>query len=99
MTASAETLARVRVGEPINVRNLTIFPLFSEQKQTQSYLTLDEALAKGVAETTEISEAGSVPELRFRNRGDLPVLLLDGEELTGAKQNRVLNLSILVALK
>jgi hypothetical protein len=28
--------------------------------------------------------------------GERPVLLLDGEELVGAKQNRVLNLSVLV---
>jgi hypothetical protein len=36
-----------------------------------------------------------VPQLLFRNFGDLAVFLLDGEELVGAKQNRVLNLSIL----
>ena len=36
-----------------------------------------------------------MPQLRFINDGDLPVLLLDGEELIGAKQNRILNLSVL----
>jgi hypothetical protein len=34
--------------------------------------------------------------LKVVNRGDVAVLLLDGEELVGAKQNRVLNLTILV---
>jgi len=38
-----------------------------------------------------------VPELKLVNRGELPVLLVDGEELVGAKQNRILNLTILVA--
>jgi len=38
-----------------------------------------------------------VPELFFRNKSDKDILLVDGEELVGAKQNRVLNLSILVA--
>ena len=33
--------------------------------------------------------------MRFVNLGDLAMLLLDGEELIGAKQNRILNLSIL----
>ena len=42
-------------------------------------------------------EAGSVPELKLVNRGVLPVLLVDGEELVGARQNRVLNLTILAA--
>ena len=46
---------------------------------------------------TEVSEGGSVPELKFFNSGDKPVFLLDGEQLIGAKQNRILNLSILVA--
>jgi ARG and Rhodanese-Phosphatase-superfamily-associated Protein domain len=34
--------------------------------------------------------------LKIVNRGDMAVLLLDGEELLGAKQNRVINLTILV---
>ncbi|MBI5018328.1 MAG: hypothetical protein HZB55_22925 [Deltaproteobacteria bacterium] len=46
---------------------------------------------------TEVSDGGSVPELRFVSGTDRKILLLDGEELVGAKQNRVLNLSILVA--
>lgn len=61
------------------------------------YATLDDVLHAGVAEVTEVSEHGSVPELRFVNRGAKPVLIVDGEELVGAKQNRVVNLTILVA--
>ncbi len=37
-----------------------------------------------------------MPELRFVNHCERPVLLLDGEELVGAKQNRILNLTVLV---
>src|SRR6185295_3448965 len=44
----------------------------------------------------EISEGGSVPELRFENKGDTSVLLVDGDELHGARQNRILNLTMLV---
>jgi hypothetical protein len=57
----------------------------------------DEALASGAVVITEVSEQGSVPELRFVNRGAQPTLIVDGEELVGAKQNCVVNLSILVA--
>jgi hypothetical protein len=38
-----------------------------------------------------------VPDLRVANLGDLPLLLLDGEQLVGAKQNRILNMTVLVA--
>jgi hypothetical protein len=61
------------------------------------YLVLDQALASGHFRVTEVSEAGSVPHLRAVNGLDAPVFLLDGEELVGAKQNRVLNLSVLLA--
>jgi hypothetical protein len=40
-----------------------------------------------------------VPELRFENLGEKPVLLFDGEELIGAKQNRTVNLTILAPAK
>jgi hypothetical protein len=61
------------------------------------YAVLDDALASGAVEITEVSEQGSVPDLKFLNRGSRPVLIVDGEELVGARQNRIVNLSILVA--
>jgi hypothetical protein len=45
---------------------------------------------------TETSDAGSVPELAVINPLGENVLLYDGEELVGAKQNRILNVSVLV---
>jgi hypothetical protein len=44
----------------------------------------------------EKGEAGTVPELLVINEADSPVLLLDGEELIGVKQNRTLNTTILL---
>jgi len=78
-------------------QNLTVVPILggAESAPPPEYLTLDEALAAGTVEVTEVSEAGSVPELKVAVKGDAPVLLIDGEELIGAKQNRVLNLTIL----
>ena len=43
-----------------------------------------------------MSDSGSVPELAVRNPLDERVLLYDGEELIGAKQNRILNVTVLV---
>ena len=76
-----------------------MIPLVAANGVEPDYLTLDEALARGNVRVTETSEAGDVPELRLENLGEQPVLLLDGEELVGAKQNRVLNLTILAPAK
>lgn len=94
--ALADRLRHVRLGEPVSVRNLCVVPLLHSTSRDPDYLTLDEALAQGTVLITEVSEGGSVPELKVTNKGSQPVLLLDGEELVGAKQNRVLNLTILV---
>ena len=84
------------IGEAQSLRNLTVVPILDVTRSATGWLTLDHAMERGLAEVTEISEGGSVPQLGFVNRGDAPVFLLDGEELVGAKQNRILNLSLLV---
>jgi hypothetical protein len=43
-----------------------------------------------------VDEAGSVPELLVENPLETNVLLYDGEELVGAKQNRLVSVSVLV---
>ncbi len=91
-----EALRSVDLASSHAFRNLTMFPLIAKGERTADYLTLDEALATGAVRITETSESGTVPELSLRNDGNTRVLLLDGEELLGAKQNRVLNLTILV---
>ncbi len=99
MTATETVRDAVRdvvYGRPVTFKNLTLLPLIANREREAEYVVLDEALARGWVEITESSEAGSVPELKVVNRGDAAVLLLDGEELRGAKQNRVLNLTMLV---
>ncbi len=91
-----EVLQRLSIGVPRSFRAVTMVPLFAETDIPASYLTLDEALARSLARVTEVSEGGSVPELWFENYSDKPVLLVDGEELVGARQNRIVNLTILV---
>lgn len=95
MSHIKDLIGHVEIGAAMSSGRLVMSPLIAKQPSGADYLTLDEALSSGAAEVGEISEQGQVPELLFRNRGDRPVLLLDGEELVGAKQNRILNLSIL----
>ena len=91
----------IRVGDPIHHENLTIFPIFSFGPATDEvdYLLSDEAVGAGSVTVEEINESGSVPTLLVTNRGDHQVLFLEGEELRGAKQNRVLNTSVLIGAR
>jgi hypothetical protein len=76
--------------------SMEVIPLFSSLQEGLEYSMLGKALSENTLVITEVSESGSVPRLKVINGGRFPVLLLDGEELAGAKQNRVLNTSILV---
>lgn len=48
---------------------------------------------------TEVNREGSFPELKLKNLGKKSVLIVEGEELAGAKQNRIVNSSFLIARK
>ncbi len=92
-----EEFSHFEIGPSSQFRNLTLFPLVRRSTPTRplDYLLLEDGIAQGKVRVTELHGGGSVPELRLENTADLPVLLVDGEELVGAKQNRVLNLTIL----
>jgi hypothetical protein len=60
------------------------------------YSTLDEAMSAGTLDITEVSAEGSVPALKVESRSDVMTFLMAGEQVLGAKQNRVLNVSLIV---
>lgn len=96
MTIIQSTLEGLSLGESTNFLNLTVFPLLGRNGYERDYLTLRNAVHTGTARIREVSEGGSVPELVLENRGKEPVLIFEGEELIGAKQNRTANVTILV---
>lgn len=90
-----DTFSGLRHGNPCAFLNLTLFPLLSDRPGSPDYVTLRQAVADKTVVIREVSESGSVPELELKNSGKRPVLILDGEELIGAKQNRTANVTIL----
>jgi hypothetical protein len=100
MNSLASEFAGITIGTPASFQNLTLFPLLRPcSTEAPDYLLLEDAIAQGLARVTELTADGSVPELRFENDSDQPVLLLDGEELIGAKQNRILNVTVVAPAK
>jgi hypothetical protein len=89
-------LSKLKIGDPITHENMTVFPLFYETVLGPDYVTMDEALDSKFISVEEISSGGSVPDIKVVNRSGEYVLLLDGEEVAGAKQNRIINTSILI---
>ncbi len=92
-------LSTFKFGALQTFKNISILPLFAPNGDGPEYVTLKEALDQNLITITEVDQHGSVPEVKVINNSGQSVLLLDGEELMGAKQNRVLNTSILLEQK
>jgi len=92
-----EILASIQVREPLRRKGLDVFPLDMPGDMTADYVMLDELLDGNLAEITEVSAAGQVPELVVSNNADADALIVDGTELHGAKQDRMVNITLIIA--
>jgi hypothetical protein len=86
------------LGEARSHAGLTIVPLFPLAEPRLEYVGLDEAVARGLS-VAEVDERGVVEALLVANPLDDHVLLYEGEELVGAKQNRICAWTTLVAAR
>jgi hypothetical protein len=84
------------LGTAQHHENLTLFPILAEKPREVAYGLMAEALALGILTIRE-KNGGEVPLLLATNAGPHPILILDGEQLIGAKQNRMTNRTILLA--
>jgi hypothetical protein len=90
------SVAELIIGAPQSAHNLTMYPLSGNPASSIEYLLVDEALKIKKIVVEEVSESGNVPELRMTNFSSSHVLVIDGTELVGAKQNRIVNASFLI---
>jgi hypothetical protein len=96
-----EAIRQVRVGRGLTFRELTVFPLNGRGRLGFDYVSLSHALngAPGAFDVRELPDGGTVPEIEVVNGLELPVLIMEGQELVGAKQHRTANLTVLVPPK
>jgi hypothetical protein len=65
-------------------------------RPAKDYFLAHEAFGFGLLKMGEVG-GGQVPNVSLDNHSELPVLILDGEHLEGARQNRITNVTVLVA--
>jgi len=94
--AASKLWQEIEEAEPCTHGSIRIVPLVGPSVDDPSYRLLDAETAQEV-KVTEVDEGGSVPNIKVGNDLDDRLLLIDGQELIGAKQNRILNTDVLVA--
>lgn len=85
------------LGEPVFLRNLKIFPVQTDTPQSHngSYAVIDEVLRERKGEFREL-DTPDINAIGFENQYNKPVVMIDGEEITGAFQNRIIAASSVV---
>lgn len=84
----------LKVGDPTTHGPLTLVPIYGD-RAAGDYLLASQAIEQGHLTISEVP-GGSVPQLAATNSASLPILILDGEHLEGAMQDRVLNTTALL---
>ena len=87
--------APLRVGDPDVHGPLAVFPLFGPPPVAE-YVAFADGVARGLL-VKELEDGASVGDLVVLNPTDANVLLYEGEEVLGARQNRTFDVSVLVA--
>ena len=77
-------------------KNMAIIPIKTPPSYKFDILTLKKGFELGLAEVKEC-EHSTVNTLIVKNNAVTPLLLVDGEEIIGGDQNRIVNATILIA--
>lgn len=93
-------LKNVEIYAPIVYRQLAVFPvrLRGGDRLRGNWLTMDQALSRGVLMVKEKGGGGQVPVVTVENRsrGD-HILIMSGELLSGGKQTRTVRQDVVLA--
>lgn len=87
----------IKLLKPQVHENLAIIPLKTE-KSYIDILTLKKGFELGLAEVKECDNS-QVNTLIVKNKAVTPLILIDGEEVVGGDQNRIVNATILIGAK
>jgi hypothetical protein len=93
-----ELFKDIEVTDPLFLRNLLIHPISGPSGNGVEISSLEDTLRIAKGEFGEL-EPPDINRISFFNHGDTPVLILDGEEIIGSLQNRIVADSTLVTAR
>lgn len=98
---AGDLYSEISVGNPLVYGNLAIYPIYlpGGGEKLGDILTLDEALETGKFKITELEEGASVNLLEVHNKTNKYVVLLAGQIIHGAKQDRIISYDTVVPPK
>lgn len=85
----------MKLGEVQSHGAMSVIPIFNTPSDGPEYLILSDAARNERINICVVSDGGIVSKAKVINEEIHPLLLVEGEEIKGAKQNRIINATIL----
>lgn len=83
-------------SEEKTYKNLTYIPVITNNGSELKFLTLSRAIKDDLVQIREVAGNATVPQITVINKAEGYLLIIDGDHLIGAKQNRVVNKTIII---
>lgn len=86
------TFGNLKIENPFFIHNVKIYPVEGKLGD-DGFTTIEEAIR---AKSVVLKDIHGVDRISVQNSGEWPIFAIDGEELLGARQNRILNVDIFI---
>ncbi|WP_400243003.1 ARPP-1 family domain-containing protein [Methanobrevibacter smithii] len=91
-------LKHLSLAERQNYENMTVVPILSDTNTPFDILDLKEGLKMGLVKIEECDNS-NIEQVKLKNNSISPLILLDGEEIAGSLQNRIISQTMIIAPK
>lgn len=91
-------LKHLSLAKRQNYENMTVVPILSDTNTPFDVLDLKEGLKMGLVKIEECDNS-NIEQVKLKNNSISPLILLDGEEIAGSLQNRIISQTMIIAPK
>lgn len=88
----------VKISKKQNYKNLSVFPIINNNQMKLDFIDLKTGLEMGIVSVEEC-KTSDISHVELHNNSVAPLLLIDGEEIIGSKQNRIINETLIIPPK
>lgn len=91
-------LKHLSLAKRQNYENITVVPILSDTDTPFDVLDLKKGLKMGLVTIGECDNS-NIEQVKLKNNSISPLILLDGEEIAGSLQNRIISQTMIIAPK
>lgn len=91
-------LKHLSLAKRQDYENITVVPILSDTNTPFDVLDLKEGLKMGLVKIEECDNS-NIEQVKLKNNSISPLILLDGEEIAGSLQNRIISQTMIIAPK